>query len=124
MPVAPTWNTGGVSRSPSMYDESSNWRHSMDETGSPLLAAFFEATIESEANVTLGTQTFTRTLENADSDPEAGRRPVDPFLAGKSERENPVITLGTQTMTEVRAENGDADPARGQEAALWESWIL
>jgi hypothetical protein len=105
----------------------------------PFLLAFAE-TIPSEGDTAptqLGTETFTKAIEGSDTDALAVSEPgaLEGFRAGtathsaSSEEQDvdrdppPELALGTETYTDVRAEQTDSDePRRG--GTLWEASLL
>lgn len=106
---------------------------------SPLLLAFAEPIppLTQAPAASLGTETFTKTIEGTDTDErEGGRWATDEATAvgtathTSSSEEQDVdrdpmspMALGTETYTEVRAEATDSDePRRG--SALWEVALL
>lgn len=79
-----------------------------DKSRLPFLFDFFESRIVG-APSTLGTETFTKSNESGDADvaPESARA-----------RRVTAVALGTETLTEVRAEGSDADERRPRGAVL------
>lgn len=79
-----------------------------DQLPVPFLSEFFEPRAGGRPNV-LGTETFTKTNESGDTDAAADGRRAGHVTAA---------ALGTETLTEVRTEGGDADEPRHSQAAV------